>query len=173
MWKREKKRERERRKEAETKEKTKKGKKKTTGIIEKFTDDNTDKIVKFTLTFPSNKLSKYIKADTLDKKLKLIKKINTTNMHLFNDDCKLHKYTTVKEIIDAHAVARLHHYNLRKRFLLEVLEKKLKKMNNKARYIQAVLDDELDLRRKKSQELHDILVAANYDKIDDSYKYLI
>jgi DNA topoisomerase-2 len=70
-------------------------------------------------------------------------------------------------------VARLHHYNLRKRFLLEVLEKKLKKMKNKARYIQAVLDDELDLRRKKSQELHDILVAANYDKIDDSYKYLI
>ena len=109
----------------------------------------------------------------VEKLLKLTTTVSTTNMHLFNDDCKLHKYTTVKEIIDAHAVARLHHYNLRKRFLLEVLEKKLKKMNNKARYIQAVLDDELDLRRKKSQELHDILVAANYDKIDDSYKYLI
>lgn len=109
----------------------------------------------------------------IEKLLKLSTTVSTTNMHLFDDECKLHKFANVREIIQAHAVARLHHYNLRKRFLVDVLDKKLLKMNNKARYIQAILNDELDLRKKKTQELHDILVEAKYSKVDDSFKYLI
>lgn len=109
----------------------------------------------------------------LEKLLKLSTTVSTTNMHLFNEECKLQKFNNIKEIIEAHAVSRLHHYNLRKRFLVSVLDKKLLKMNNKARYIKAILNDELDLRKKKSQELHDILVESNYKKVDDSFKYLI
>jgi len=45
-------------------------------------------------------------------------------------------------------------------------------MSNKARYITAVLDDELDMRRKKAQEVTDILTNAGYDMIEDSFKYL-
>ncbi len=109
----------------------------------------------------------------LTKLLKLTTSVSTTNMHLFDDNCKLQKYKDVQEIIEAHAISRLHNYNLRKKFLIEILEKKLVKMNNRARYIQAILDDELDLRKKKSQEVHDILVNSGYNKVDDSFKYLI
>ena len=107
------------------------------------------------------------------KLLKLTSSTNINNMHLFNDHCKLHKFKSVVEIIKTHAVARLHYYKVRKQFLIDVLEKKYIKMTNKARYIQAILDDELDMRRKSRDEVERILETSAYDRVDDSYKYLI
>ena len=94
-------------------EKTNKSKK-VVGLIEKFKDENTDKIVKFEITFPSNRLSKLIKADTLEKKLKLSKKINTTNMHLFNTNGTIQKFASANDIIKEFYKSRLNCYELRK-----------------------------------------------------------
>merc|ERR1711871_1404294 len=161
-------------------EKTKKGKKKTTGIIEKFTDDNTDKIVKFTLTFPSNKLSKYIKADTLDKKLKLIKKINTTNMHLFNADGTIQKYTTAEDIIKGFYQKRLEFYELRKAFILRRLQNELLHLKFKVKYIEYVLSGKIIINNKSKQSIIYKLAEFKFPElskdVDDvkgkSYNYI-
>ena len=108
----------------------------------------------------------------LEKLLKLTTTVSTTNMHMFDDKCRLHKYKNVPEIIDAYAEVRLRHYDMRKSYLVDAMEKKLVRMSNKARYITAVLDDELDMRRKKAQEVTDILTNAGYVMIEDSFKYL-
>ena len=44
-------------------------------IIIDFTDNNTDEKVHFVVAFPDKKLEMYIKNDTLESKLKLIRKI--------------------------------------------------------------------------------------------------
>ena len=53
-------------------------------------------------------------------------------------------------------------------------KKIVKLLSNKARFIQEQCDDEIDLRRKKKDEVIEILKDGGYDVIDDDeeYKYL-
>lgn len=161
-------------------EKTKKGKKKVTGLIEKFTDDNTDKVVKFTLQFPENKLSKYIKAGTLDKKLKLTKKINITNMHLFNSNGTIKKYNSAQEIIKDFYEKRLEYYDLRKAFILRRLQNELLHLKYKVKFIEYKLNGKIIIDNKTRQSVIDKLVEFEFPElskdVDDekgkSYNYI-
>tara|TARA_B100001248_G_scaffold253103_1_gene229978 strand:- start:415 stop:1887 length:1473 start_codon:yes stop_codon:yes gene_type:complete len=163
-----------------TEEKTKKGKKKTTGIIEKFTDDNTDKIVKFTLQFPDNKLGKYIKADTLEKKLKLNRKINITNMHLFNANGTIKKYSNGQEIIKDFYEKRLEYYEIRKAYILRRLQNELLHLKYKVKFIEYKLSGKIIIDNKTRQSIIDKLVEFEFPElskdVDDikgkSYSYI-
>ena len=109
----------------------------------------------------------------LEKLLKLTTTVSTTNMHMFDDQCKLHKYKDVGEIIDAFYGVRLKVYEKRKEYLLADLEKKLVKLSNKARYINENLKGTIDLRRKRSEEVTQMLLEKDYKVIDGDFKYLI
>ena len=54
------------------------------------------------------------------------------------------------------------------------LEKECKVITNKARFIVEQCDDIIDLRRKKKEQVIDILKTRNYDIMDndEEYKYL-
>jgi DNA topoisomerase-2 len=96
-------------------------------------------------------------------------------MNLFNADDKLTKYDNVEEIIDDYYTIRLEHYEDRKEFIIKTLEKELLILSNKSRYIQELLNDTIDLRKKKKQEIIDILNDKDYDTVDDDedFKYLV
>jgi DNA topoisomerase-2 len=96
-------------------------------------------------------------------------------MHLFDAEDKLKKYDTVEEIIDDYFVTRLKLYSVRKAYLIDVLEKELIVLENKARYIQELLDGTIDLRKKKKDEIINMLLTKVYTVIDDDndFKYLI
>lgn len=161
-------------------EKTKNGKKKTTGFIEKFTDDNTDKVVKFTLHFPENKLGKYIKADTLEKKLKLNKKINITNMHLFNANGTIKKYSNGQEIIKDFYDKRLECYELRKAYIMRRLQNELLHLKYKVKFIEFKFSGKIIIDNKTRQSIIDKLVELEFPElskdVDDikgkSYSYI-
>ena len=53
------------------------------------------------------------------------------------------------------------------------LEKKLVKLSNKARYINENLKGTIDLRRKRSEEVTQMLLEKDYKVIDGDFKYLI
>jgi DNA gyrase/topoisomerase IV subunit A len=59
---------------------------------------------------------------------KLLKLSTTDNhhMHLFNADCKLCKYATVKDIIEDFCVVRMKTYQDRKNYMINNLERLLK-----------------------------------------------
>ena len=61
-------------------------------------------------------------------------------MHMFNSEFKLHKYTSVEEIIDDYFVVRLNAYQARKTYMVDALQRDLMLLSNKARYIQENLD---------------------------------
>ena len=46
-------------------------------------------------------------------------------MHAFDKDCRIHKYSTIYQILDEHFRVRLHFYSTRKEYILNELNNKL------------------------------------------------
>lgn len=153
--------------------------KKTAPVIKDFTSVCTEVSVDITVTFPKGILSELDTVSTsttinpLEKLLKLTTTISSTNMHMFNAECKLHKYSSVEEIIDEFYVVRLGIYKKRKDYLIGELRAKLVKLSNRARYILANLDGSVDLRKKTATQVAQLLTTAKFDPIDGDFKYLI
>jgi len=154
----------------------KKGKK-ILPTIREFTSNSTEKVVDIRVVFPKGKLAE-IEAEEggengIYKLLKLTTTVTTTNMHLFNKECKLKKYDTIQQIIDDFYEVRMETYITRKAYLMGEMTKVLSKLTNKARFIQGVLDDEIDLRRKDGNTINTMLSGMNFHRIEDSFDYLI
>jgi len=152
----------------------KKGKK-ILPVIREFISNSTEKIVDIRVTFPKGKLIEIENedGDGIYKLLKLSTTITTTNMHLFDKDCKLKKYDTIQQIIDEFFEVRMSIYTTRKSYLINEMSKLMKKMTNKARFIQGVLSDEIDLRKKDNNAINKMLSDMKFEHIDDSFDYLI
>jgi len=147
--------------------------------IKDFTSICTEVNVDFTVVFPKGKI-KELEASVdangcngIEKMLKLFTTISTTNMHMFNAEFKLHKYTSVEEIIEDFYPTRLNVYNKRKAYLVEDMEKKLVKLSNRARYIQETLNGNIDLRKKTAIQVNELLCGMKFVLIEGDYKYLI
>jgi len=147
--------------------------------IKDFTSVCTEVNVDFTIVFPKGKIQELEasldvnRCNGIEKLLKLFTTISTTNMHMFNSDFKLHKYTRVEEIIEDFYKIRLDIYGKRKAYLVDDMEKKLVKLSNRARYIQETLNGTIDLRRKTAEQVTQLLSGMKFDFIEGDYKYLI
>ena len=160
-------------------DKAKNGKKRTP-IIKKKIDLCTDVVIEFTIKFyPGvlpNLVSKQVNehVNMLEKTLNLTTTKSLTNMNLFTDKHCLKKYKNVYEIIDDYYIVRLNKYVERKAYMLKNMEYIVKKMTNKARFILEQCNDTIDLRKKKKDEVIELLTTRNYDILDSDseYKYL-
>jgi DNA topoisomerase-2 len=157
---------------------TKNGKK-IAPTIRDFTSISTEVSVDFTIVFPRGKLSELestmesTNINGVEKLLKLATTVSTTNMHMFNKDCKLHKYASVPEIIEEFYGVRLHVYEKRKQNLIAHMENKLVKLSNRAKYIMDTLNNKIDLRRKSAAQVTELLTQMEFKLIDGDFKYLI
>ena len=155
--------------------------KKVTPLIKDYDDMSKDTNVDFTITFTKGKLDELeaSKGDHgcngLQKLLKLYTTNTTTNMHLFDADDKLKKYERVDEIINDYYDTRLKLYQTRKDYMMDALKKELVLLSNKARYIKENLDGTIDLRKKKKEQVQQMLTEKGYDVIEDDaeFKYLV
>ena len=155
--------------------------KKIVPFVKDVFENYTDTTVEFVITFSKGKLTDLESGkgdygcNGVEKLLKLYSTSSTTNMNLFNSEDKLKKYESVNEIVDDYFDIRLEYYEDRKDNMIEALERDLLILSNKAKYIQAVLDGSIDLRKKKKQEIIDMLQDKDYDTIDNDaeFKYLV
>jgi DNA topoisomerase-2 len=155
--------------------------KKVPAIVKDYDDMSKDTNIDFTITFAKGKLEELEQSkgdhecNGVEKLLKLYTTNTTTNMHLFDAEDILHKYEKVSEIIDAYYATRLKLYGTRKEYMIDALEKELVMLSNKARYIQENLDGTIDLRKKKREEVNEMLESKGYDQMDQDsdYKYLV
>jgi DNA topoisomerase-2 len=154
--------------------------KKITSMVKDYDDMSKDTNVDFTITFAKGKLEELEQSkgdyscNGLEKLLKLYTTNTTTNMHLFDADDKLQKYEKISDIIDAYYDVRLKLYQTRKDYLIDAIEKELVLLSNKAKYIKENLEGTIDLRKKKKEQVLEMLESKGYDIIDDDtdYKYL-
>jgi len=153
--------------------------KKLPPVIKDFTSVSTDTLVDITVQFPKGKLVELEqKVDEhgingVEKLLKLSTTVSTTNMHLFDANCRLHKYADVYEIMEAFIPIRLRTYQKRKDYLVEALQRKLTKLANRVRYIQETLDDTIDLRKKTAPQVTDLLTTRRFVPLEGDFSYLI
>ena len=154
--------------------------KKIVSVIKDYDDMSKDTNVDFTITFAKGKLAELEKSkgdyacNGLEKLLKLYTTNTTTNMHLFDADDKLQKYEKISDIIDSYYEVRIKLYQTRKDYMIDTLEKELVLLSNKAKYIQENLEGTVDLRKKKKDQVVEMLKSKGYDMIgdDNEYKYL-
>jgi len=157
--------------------------KKIPPVVKDCKHNSNDTVVDVTVDFPKGKLEELESTmyengcNGVEKILKLFTSASSTNMHLFDYDDKLKKYESVQQIIDDYFTKRLELYEVRKQYIIASLEKELVLLSNKARYINEVLEGTIDLRKKKKEEVIEMLMAKGYARIDDEdakkdYKYL-
>ena len=141
--------------------------------LKDYKDLSTNKDVRIELIFTSPVLLNDEKEkNKFIQNFKLTSSISTTNMYLFNKDEKLKKYECVKDIVDEFVEARLEYYDKRKQMQIKQMENTLILYSNKYTFIMELLNDTIDLRKKKAQEINNLLESKKYDKIEDSYHYL-
>lgn len=154
-----------------------KDKNKIPAIIKDYEDMSKDTNVDFTITFVKGKLEELEKnkgdygCNGLEKILKLYTTNTTTNMHLFDANDVLQKYEKISDIIDAYYEIRLKLYQTRKDYMIESLKRELMILTNKSKYIKENLDGTIDLRKKKKEQVVEMLKTKGYDIIDDDKNY--
>jgi DNA topoisomerase-2 len=155
--------------------------KKVTPVVKDYDDMSKDTTVDFVITLQKGKLAELesVKLDNgcngLEKQFKLFTTSSTTNMHLFDANDKLKKYANVRDIIDDYYGTRLQMFQTRKDYMINSLTKELVLLSNKSKYIKENLDGTVDLRRKKREEVSELLKNKSYSVIDDDedFKYLV
>jgi DNA topoisomerase-2 len=142
--------------------------------LKDYKDLSTDKQIQIQLIFQNDvEFDKYTAIKGLEKNFKLISSISISNMYLFDSNDKLVLYNNVNEIINDFVHTRLHYYQLRKDNMISKMEQQLKVLSNKYKYIAEILNDTIDLRKKKSSQINEMLEEKEYDKIDNTFTYLI
>jgi DNA topoisomerase II len=160
-------------------DKSKNGKKKIP-IIKKKTDLCTDVLIEFTVKFYpgilpgliSTKYNEHI--NMLEKTMNLTTTKSLTNMNLFTETHCLKKYDNVYDIFDDYYIIRKAAYNKRKEYIINNMQYIVKKITNKAKFILEQCEDVIDLRKKKKEEVIEILKSRGYDVLDgdEEFKYL-
>ena len=153
--------------------------KKVVPIVKEYKCNSDDVTIDITITFQDSKVQELVNTKThiegcngLEKLLELYKIENTTNMHLFNENEKLHLYSSVEEIIDEFYNVRIKYYHKRKEYLINELEKTIVILFNKVKYIENILNGTIDLRNKTHEEIDQMLENTGIFRHNDSYDYL-
>jgi len=153
--------------------------KKIPATIKDFTSICTEVSVDITVQFPKGRIQELEASvdangcNALEKMMKLFTTVSTTNMHMFNSEFKLQKYTTIGEIIDDFYNVRMETYKYRKAAQVDALEKRLVRLSNKVRFIIENLSGSIDLRKKTADQVTALLTGMKFDQIDGDFKYLI
>lgn len=107
---------------------------------------------------------------TLDL-LKLKTNISTTNMVLFDAECKLKKYSDIEEIVNDFCVKRLYYYGVRRAEMIKDIKYKLLVLENKHRFITEVIDDIIVINKEKQEKIIAILKERKYVDIENDGKF--
>jgi len=153
--------------------------------IENYKSKSTDIEVYFEITFKQDILNKLIENKELETilKLKESKNVNISNIHLYDINRKIKKYTNANEIIIDFYQIRLSYYTKRYDYLLEKYKYDLLIINARIRFIIGIIDDELDIFKKEDDVVIKMLEdfdlpkisKISYENIDDdkNYDYLL
>lgn len=136
--------------------------------IKDFTENHTDTTVSFTITATKEKIDAWEKLPKggLYAKFKLIASTSTSNMHLFNTEHKIVKYSKPEGIMAAFFEKRMVFYVKRKELLVKNLRREQNMLSNKARFVEEVCTGDLVVSNRKKVELLEDLQSRGYDLFD-------
>lgn len=142
-------------------------------VITAIQNRNTDTDVDMLITFEPKALQRLIKDNNLEKLLKITSKLSVSNMHLFNEEGAIQKYSSVNQIIKEFFKIRMEFYEKRKKYMIDTLEKDIKILNAKVAYILAILQDKINMKKMDEETVIAYLTKENYPKDNSSFNYLL
>lgn len=144
-----------------------------------YTDNNTDKKVYFDLEFKKGFLQNE-SPESLMKSYHLIKRVSTSNIHLYNKNGTIKKYSNIGQIIEEFYDNRLERYVERKNYIIDKMESELKLISYKVKFILAVIEKEIKINNKTKDKIESNLEKHEYPKMTNgiendngNYNYLL
>jgi len=132
-----------------------------------------DTNVSFKIVMQKTVIDQLVAKNEMIKKLKLTSIINTTNMHVFDENCKIKKVTTPEELIYRFYKVRKELYIKRKEYLIKQLTDSLKLLDSKIKFIELIISEQIVVFNKKKDFIIKQIESFNLLKIDNSYDYLL
>jgi DNA topoisomerase-2 len=116
---------------------------------------------------------KKMNPDDIYKEFKLTSTLSIKNMHLFDSKNNIKKYISPLEIIREFAEVKLVYYQKRKDHLIDKHTKQMTLLKNKVKFTSMITKEELVIFKKKKDVINSELQYLKFDKVDDSYDYLL
>lgn len=107
--------------------------------------------------------------DDLMKKLKLMKSIAISNMHMYNADNKIMKYEFVEDIFYDFYDYRYKMYDKRRNYMIRLLTNEMLLAKYKALFIEKCINEEIIIAKKRDKKLvHDQLEELKFPKLSNN-----
>lgn len=135
-------------------------------------DNNASVSIDYTLKFKREDLQKLIDEDKLESVLK-IHDSETENLTTIDENGKLKIFDCAEDILRYFVDFRLTWYQKRKDYLINKYIDEYKCLSNKAKFIQHIIQKKLNVNNQPKIEIVKYLETNKFDKINDSFDYLI
>ena len=122
-------------------------------FVSDLREHHTEQKVAFTLKVASAANLAEAEKKGLHKQFKLSTALSTSNMTLFDEQGRIHKWETPERVLQDFYSLRLALYNKRKLHLSEMLTQDWSKLDNKLRFVLAVVAGQLKIGGRKKAEL--------------------
>jgi DNA topoisomerase-2 len=143
------------------------------GIIQLY-DDNCTKDINYSVQFSRVELKK--RYDGPKNLMPILFKLNeseTENITCLDENGKLIVFKTATELIKYFVKFRLGFYDKRKDYILNRLKREHITISNKAKFIKSIIDGKLKINNRPKSDIILDLEKMKFDKIDDSFSYLL
>jgi DNA topoisomerase-2 len=148
-------------------------------FVKSYQDNSTESIVDITIKCDEDFLDKWRDrtkdgVNELLSKLKLTTTLSTSNIHTFDENCKIRKWSSITELVDHWYDIRKTIYVKRHQNLLDILRKELEIISWKVKFILEIIENKLEIRNKKKADITKLLEGKGYPKLsNDNYDYLL
>jgi DNA gyrase/topoisomerase IV subunit B len=118
-----------------------------TGYVSNITDEKVD------FTVQVKDLKKLEDSGNFWTKLKLVSKISTRNMHLYNHSGTIHKYGGTDDILKEFYQVRVDMYQKRKDYIVAKLTHELDLLKYKVKFITYILEDKIVINKQRKEQI--------------------
>lgn len=140
-------------------------------VIVSYEDNNKDDI-NYEIKFRREDLEALVNTGDILSKLKILTS-DKENLTVLDEFGKVKVFNSDIDIIKYFVDFRLNFYQKRKDYLLTKLSNEITLLKNKVRFIYDIIEDRLIVNKTKKSSIIEYLEKNNFDKINDSYSYLL
>lgn len=142
------------------------------GVLTSYEDNSAGSSLRYVLKFTRAKLAELIDKDRLEGTLKMNAR-ETENLTTLDEHGKLKIFNNTEEIVRHFIAFRLNYYQKRKDYIINQLQRELTVLSNRARFIKGIIDGKIKVNKVKKDAVIKCLEELKFDKVDDSYNYLL
>ena len=136
-------------------------------LISDYENNSGNHNIDIKIHFINGELQKLIKSNTLEKRLKLVTIIKTSNMHLYKNNV-ITKYQNANMILKDYIDIRMEIYTKRKNYNIKILENELSLLKYRKQFIEQIISKDIIIERKKKSEIIERLVELKYPELSIS-----